>query len=108
MRTLTEFNGIHDPKINLIQVCWDLNELITMEDLLQGNKTINQLDHNAYTWRRAKEVYSQQRMVNSLKSWKFNQEPRLSNQNSATMLKILSKVFPKIIPKEYLYSKPKP
>jgi hypothetical protein len=32
-----------------------LNELITIEDLLQGNKTINQLDHNAYTWRRAKE-----------------------------------------------------
>jgi hypothetical protein len=26
-----------------------------MEDLLQGNKTINQLDHNAYTWRRAKK-----------------------------------------------------
>jgi hypothetical protein len=21
-----------------------------MKDLLQGNKTINQLDHNAYTW----------------------------------------------------------
>jgi hypothetical protein len=56
MRTLAEFNGIHDPKINLTQFCWDLNELITMEDLLQGNKTINQLDHNAYTWRRAKEV----------------------------------------------------
>ena len=56
MRTLTEFNGIHDPKINLIQVCWDLNELIRMEDLLQGNKTINQLDHNAYTWRQANEV----------------------------------------------------
>jgi hypothetical protein len=56
MRTLAEFNGIRDPKINLTQVCWDLNELITMEDLLQGNKTINQLDHNAYTWRRAKEV----------------------------------------------------
>jgi len=47
-------------------------------------------------------------MVNSLKSWKFNQEPRLSNQKSATMLKILSKVCPKIIPKEYLYSNPKP
>ena len=46
---LAEFNGICDPKINLIQVCWDLNELITMEDLLQGNKTINQLDHNACT-----------------------------------------------------------
>jgi hypothetical protein len=25
MRTLVEFNGIHDPKINLTQVCWDLN-----------------------------------------------------------------------------------
>jgi hypothetical protein len=53
MRILVKFNGIHDPKINLIQVYWDLNELITMEDtmedLLQGNKTINQLDHNAYT-----------------------------------------------------------
>jgi hypothetical protein len=49
MRTLAEFNGIRDPKINLTQVCWDLNELITMKDLLQGNKTINQLDHNAYT-----------------------------------------------------------
>jgi hypothetical protein len=56
MRTLAEFNGICNPNINLTQVCWDLNELITMEDLLQGNKTINQLDHNAYTWRRAKEV----------------------------------------------------
>jgi hypothetical protein len=56
MRTLAEFNGIRDPKINLIQVCWDLNKLITMEDLLQGNKTINQLDHNAYTWKRAKEI----------------------------------------------------
>jgi hypothetical protein len=55
MRTLAEFNGI-PAKINLTQVCWDLNELITMEDLLQGNKTINQLDHNAYTWRWAKEV----------------------------------------------------
>jgi len=33
MRTLAEFNGIHDPKINLIQVFWDLNLLITMEDL---------------------------------------------------------------------------
>jgi hypothetical protein len=51
-----EFNGIRDPNINLTQVCSDLNELITMEDLLQGNKTINQLDHNAYTWRRTKEV----------------------------------------------------
>ena len=49
MRTLAEFNGIHDPKINLTQVCWDLNEFITMEDLLQCNKTINQLDLNAYT-----------------------------------------------------------
>ena len=56
MQTLAEFNGIRDPKINLIQVWWDLNELITMEDLLQGNKTINQLDHNAYTLRRAKKV----------------------------------------------------
>ena len=56
MRTLTEFNGIRNHKINLIQVCWDLNELTTMKDLLQGNKTINQLDHNAYTWRRANEV----------------------------------------------------
>jgi len=56
MRTLVEFNGIRDLKIKLTQVCGDLNELITMEDLLQGNKTINQLDHNAYTWRRAKEV----------------------------------------------------
>ena len=50
MWTLAEFNRIHDSKINLIQVCWDLNEFITMEDLLQGNKTINQLDHNDYTW----------------------------------------------------------
>ena len=25
---------IRNPKINLIQVCWDLNELITMKDLL--------------------------------------------------------------------------
>jgi hypothetical protein len=49
MRTLAKFNGIRDPKVNLIQVCWDLNEFITMEELLQGNKTINQLDHNAYT-----------------------------------------------------------
>jgi hypothetical protein len=49
MRTLAEFNDIRDPKINLTQVCWELNELITMEDLLQGNKTINQFDHNAYT-----------------------------------------------------------
>jgi len=49
MRNLAEFNGIRDPKINLIHVYWDLNELITMEDLFQGNKTINQLDHNAYT-----------------------------------------------------------
>ena len=49
MRTLAEFNGIRDPKINLIQVCWNLNELITMEDLIQDNKTINQLDHNAYS-----------------------------------------------------------
>jgi len=56
MRTLAEFNGICDPKINLTQVCWDLNEPITMEDLLQGNKTINQLDHNANIWRQAKEV----------------------------------------------------
>jgi len=56
MQTLAEFNGIHDPKINLIQVCWNLNEFITMEDLLQGNKTINQLDHNAYIWRQAKKV----------------------------------------------------
>jgi hypothetical protein len=56
MRTLAEFNGIRNPRINLTQVYWDLNELITMEDLLQGNKTINQLDHNAYTWRRANEV----------------------------------------------------
>jgi hypothetical protein len=40
MRTLAKFNGIHDPKINLIQ----------------GNKIINQLDHNAYTWRWANEV----------------------------------------------------
>jgi hypothetical protein len=56
MRTLAEYNGIRDPRINLIQVFLDLNELITMEDLLQGNKTINQLDHNAYTWRRANEV----------------------------------------------------
>jgi hypothetical protein len=56
MQTLTEFNGIRNHKINLIQVCWDLNELTTMKDLLQGNKTINQLDHNAYTWRRANEV----------------------------------------------------
>ena len=39
---------------------------------------------------------------------KFNQEPSLSNQKSATMLKISSKVWPKIIPKEYLNSKPKP
>jgi hypothetical protein len=54
--TLAEYNGIRDTKINLIQVCWDLNELITMEDLLQGNKTINQLDHNAYIWRQAKKV----------------------------------------------------
>jgi len=53
-------------------------------------------------------IKSQQRMVNSLKIWKFNQEPRLSNQKSATMLKISSKVWPKIIPKEYLNSKPKP
>ena len=56
MRTLAEFNEIRDPKINLIQVCWDLNELITMKNLLQGDKTINQLNHGAYTWRRAKEV----------------------------------------------------
>ena len=53
MRTLVKFSRIHDSKINLIQICWDLNELIimedTMEDLLQGNKTIKQLDHNAYT-----------------------------------------------------------
>jgi len=56
MRTLVEFNGIRDSKINLIQVCWDLNEFIIMEDLLQGNKTINQLNHNAYIWRRTKEV----------------------------------------------------
>jgi len=56
MRTLAKFNGIHDLKINLIQVCWDLNELITIKELLQGNKTINQLDHNAYTWREVKEV----------------------------------------------------
>jgi hypothetical protein len=56
MRTLAEFNGISNPKFNLTQVCWDLNELLIMEDLLQSNKTINQLDHNAYTWRREKEV----------------------------------------------------
>jgi hypothetical protein len=56
MRTLSEFNGIRDLKINLIQVRWDLNELLIMEDLLEGNKTINQLDYNAYTWRRAKKV----------------------------------------------------
>jgi len=56
MRTLAEFNEIRDPKINLIQVCWDLNDLITMENLLQGDKTINQLNHDAYTWRRAKKV----------------------------------------------------
>jgi hypothetical protein len=54
-----------------------------------------------------RSINSQQRMINSLKSWKFNQEPRLSNQKSATMLKISSKVCPKIIPKEYLNSKPK-
>ena len=47
-------------------------------------------------------------MVNSLKSWKFNQEPWLGNQKSATMLKISSKVWLKIIPKKYLNSKPKP
>jgi len=56
MRTLVEFNGIRNPKINLSQVCWDLNELITIEDLLQGNKTINQLDHNVNTWKQAKKV----------------------------------------------------
>jgi hypothetical protein len=43
-----------------------------------------------------------------LKSWKFNQEPRLSNQKSAAMLNISSKVCPKIIPKKYLNFKPKP
>jgi len=26
-----------------------------MKNLLQGNKTINQPNHNAYTWRQAKE-----------------------------------------------------
>jgi hypothetical protein len=41
-------------------------------------------------------------------SWKFNQEPRLSNQKSATMLKISSKVYLKINPKEYLNFKSKP
>ena len=49
MQTLAKFNGIRDLKINLIQVSWDLNEFITMEDLLQSNKTLNQLDHHAYT-----------------------------------------------------------
>ena len=56
MWTLVEFNRIHDPKINLTQACEDLNELIMMDDLLQDNKTMNQLDHNVYTWRQAKEV----------------------------------------------------
>ena len=49
MRTIAESNGIRNPKINLTQICGDLNEPITMEDLLQGNKTINQFDHNTYT-----------------------------------------------------------
>jgi hypothetical protein len=26
-----------------------------MEDMLQSNKTINQSNHNAYTWKQAKE-----------------------------------------------------
>ena len=82
MRTLAEFNGIRDPKINLTQVFWDLNELITIEDLLQGNKTINQLDHNAYTWRRAKEVESSiknQDWANKsrLQCWKYYQNSAL-------------------------------
>ena len=34
MQTLVEFNEIRNPNINLIKICWDLNELITMKDLL--------------------------------------------------------------------------
>jgi hypothetical protein len=47
-------------------------------------------------------------MVNSLKSWKFNQEPRLSNQNVGYNAENIIKSLPKIIPKKYLNSKSKP
>jgi hypothetical protein len=57
-----------------------------MEDLLQDNKTINQLDHKTIN------IHNQ--------DW--------ATKKSATMLKVSSKVFPKITPKEYLNSKPKP
>jgi len=47
-------------------------------------------------------------MVNSLNSWKFNQEQRLSNQKVSYNVEIIIKSLPKIIPKKYLNSKPKP
>ena len=53
-------------------------------------------------------INSQQRMVNSLKSWKFNQEPRLSNQKVGYNAENIIKSLPKIIPKKYLNSKSKP
>jgi len=74
-----------------------------MEDMLQGNKSWKL---NLGTSKRS--INSQQRLVNSLKSWKFNQEPRLTTKKLAKIKILLAKIkCVENYSQEYLYHKPK-
>jgi hypothetical protein len=62
-----------------------------MEDLLQGNNTINQPNHNAYTWRRAKEYKFTTKISHFFEELKVQSRTKIDNQRSAKFRILLAK-----------------
>ena len=54
-----------------------------------------------------RSINSQQRLVNSLKSWKFNQEPRLTTKGRQKSEYFRKKKYAENYSQDHLYSKPK-
>jgi hypothetical protein len=79
-----------------------------MEDLLQGNKTINQLDHKSTPGDEQKKYKFTKKSGQYFEELKVQSRTKIEQPKVSYNAKISSKVCPKIIPKWYLNYKPKP
>jgi hypothetical protein len=62
-----------------------------MEDLLQGIKTINQPNHNAYTWDEQKEYKFTTNIGQFFEELKVQSRTKIDNQRSAKIRILLAK-----------------
>jgi hypothetical protein len=79
-----------------------------MQDLLQANKTINQPNHNAFTWRRPKGKFIT-KIGHFFEELKVQSRTKIDNRSSAKIRILLAKKkCSKSYSQKYLYPKPKP